>query len=262
MAGRVGRMLRQLRWSVGVRGVGGTAALMARRLVGADAGAKEVERPVHPFDTEHGVETSGRIGGSHLGAGHAHDVFNTAYLGVPPSRLRHAVAQWREVAEDWPGSRSMGEYAFFDVGCGKGRALMLASEMGFRECVGVELDPGLATVARRNVEAWERTGKARCAVRVVQGDATEVVLPALPLLVYVYNPFRGPVVRKMLERLEAHAGTRVGEMDLIYLVPEEAAEFAAFPRFQTIWEGGVRMSEEDQRWDDADVEDLGQIWRR
>ena len=256
--GVLGRAVRQLRWSVGVRGVGGTAALLARRLAGMDAGARMVERPVHPFDTEHGVETSGRIGGSHLGAGHAHDVFNTAYVGVPPSRLRDAVAQWREVA----GDRRMSEYAFFDVGCGKGRAVMLASAMGFRECAGVELDPGLAAVSRRNLEAWARTGTARCPVRIMEGDATEVALPELPLLVYVYNPFRGPVVRRMLERLEAHAGERVGEMDLIYLIPEEAGEFAAFSGFRKMWEGGVRMSEEDQRWEDADVEDLGQIWRR
>ena len=256
--GLLGRAVRQLRWSVEMRGVGGTAALVARRLVGADAGAKAVERPVHPFDTEHGVETSGRIGGSHLGAGHAHDVFNTAYVGVPPSRLRNAVEQWREVA----GDRPIGEYAFFDVGCGKGRAVMLASEMGFRECVGVELDPGLAAVAQTNVEAWERTGKAGCPVRIVEGDATEASLPELPLLVYVYNPFRGPVVRKMLKRLEAHAGTRAGAMDLIYLVPNEAGEFGTFSDFKKLWEGGVRMSEEDQRWDDADAEDLGQVWRR
>ena len=258
MAGVMQRAIRQLRWSVGLRGVGGTAALLIRRLAGVDAGAKQVERPVHPFDTDHGVETSGRIGGSHLGAGHAHDVFNTAYVGVPPSRLRNAVAQWRQVA----GDRAIGEYAFFDMGCGKGRAVMLASEMGFRECVGVELDPGLAAVARRNLEMWERTGKARCAVRVMEGDATEAALPELPLLVYAYNPFRGPVVRRMMERLEAHAGTRVGEMDLIYLVPEEAGEFTAFSRFEKRWEGGVPMSEEDRQWDDADVEDPGQVWRR
>ena len=171
--GLLGRAVRQLRWSVGVRGVAATVALVMRRLVGADPGATVVERPVHPFDTEHGVETSGRIGGSQLGAGHAHDVFNTAYVAVPPSRLENAVARWREVA----GDRQMSEYAFFDVGCGKGRAVMLASEMGFRECVGVELDPGLAAVARRNLEAWERTGKARCAVRIMEGDATEVALP-------------------------------------------------------------------------------------
>ena len=256
--GVLGRAIRQVRWSVGLRGVRGTVALMARRLVGADAGTTVVERPVHPFDTEHGVDTSGRIGGSHLGAGHPHDVYNTAYLGVPPSRLRNAVAQWRDVADE----RSIGEYAFFDMGCGKGRAVMLASEMGFRECAGVELDPGLAAMARKNLEAWERTGKARCPVRVMEGDATEIALPELPLLVYVYNPFRGPVMRKMLERLEAHAGAQVGEMDLLYLIPNEAGEFAAFPAFQKIWEGTARMSEEDQRWDDADVEDAVQVWRR
>ena len=133
---------------------------------------------------------------------------------------------------------------------------MLASEMGFRECVGVELDPGLAAVAQTNVEAWERTGKAGCPVRIVEGDATESVLPSCRCCVCV-QPVSWAGVRKMLERLEAHAGGRAGAMDLIYLVPNEAGEFAAFSDFKRLWEGGVRMSEEDQRWDDADAEDLG-----
>lgn len=256
--GLVDRAVRQLQWSVELRGVGGTAALMARRLVGLDKGAKAVERPVHPFDTDNGVQTGGRIGGSHLGVGHAHDVYNVAYQGTPPSRLVDAVAKWQTL----PGTRSIAECAFFDIGCGKGRAVMLASEMGFREVGGVELDPELARVGQQNLEAWRKTGKAKCEVRITHGDATEVPLPELPCVFFMYNPFRGPVVRKMLARLEAHAGNRMGEMDVIYLIPNEAAQFAEFSKFRKVWEGMVRMSEEDQRWDDSDVEDAGQIWRR
>ena len=139
---------------------------------------------------------------------------------------------------------------------------MLASEMGFREVGGVELDAELARVGQSNLAAWARTGKAKSAVAIVCGDATEVPLPALPCVFFLYNPFRGPVLRKMIARLEAHAGDRVGEMDLIYLIPNEAAEFAAFPHFKKVWEGTARMSDEDQRWDDSDVEDAGQVWRR
>ena len=78
----------------------------------------------------------------------------------------------------------------------------------------------------------------------------------------MYNPFRGPVVARMLARLDHHAGEHEGELDILYLIPNEAAQFAAFPRFHKLWEGMVLMSPEDQRWDDSDVEDLGQIWRR
>ena len=252
------RMLRQVRWSIASRGVGGTALLAVRRLMGRDAGRERAEARVSPFDLEHGVDTGGRIGGSHLGAGHAHDRYSTAYLGTPPSRFRAAIERWRTM----PEVRAMGEYAFFDVGCGKGRAVMLASEMGFREVAGVELDPGLARVARENLATWCEQGGARCAVRVLEGDAAEVPLPELPCVIFLYNPFRGPVLRKLLERLEEHAGQRAGEIDVIYLVPEQAAEFAGFPRFRRMWEGMVAMSEEDRRWDDSDVEDAGQIWRR
>lgn len=252
------RAVRQLRWSVELRGVGGTAALATRRLLGMEHGHRQPERPVHPFDIEHGVETGGRIGGSHLGVGHSHDVYNVAYQGAPPSRLRHAVELWRAV----PGTRPIGDYAFFDVGCGKGRVVMLASELGFREVGGVELDPALAGIGQNNLIEWAKTGKAKCPVTITQGDATEVPLPDLPCVLFMYNPFRGPVVAKMLARLEQHVGDRVSELDVIYLVPNEAAEFAAFPKFKKMWEGVAVMSEEDQRWDDSDVEDAAQVWRR
>ena len=252
------RAMRQLRWSIELRGIGGTLRLAFRRLVGRDPGAAVVDRPVHPFDTGHNVDTGGRIGGSHLGSGHPHDIYSTAYVSVPPSRLLDAVARWQGL----PGTRPISDYAFFDLGCGKGRAVMVASELGFREVGGVELDPGLATIAKANLESWAKTGKARCPVHVVEGDATEVDLPALPLLVYLYNPFRAPVVRALLARLNAHAGEKRGELDMIYLVPEQATEFETATAFAKLWEGGVRMSEEDRRWDDADPEDAGQIWRR
>ena len=257
--GVVTRGVRQVRWSIATRGVAGTASLALRRLLGRDAGqVQTAPGAVCAFDVEHGVDTAGRIGGSRLGAGHAHDVYNTAYLGTPPSRFAAAIAQWRTLT----GVRPVGEYAFFDAGCGKGRVAMLASGMGFREVRGVELDPELARVAMRNVEVWRGAGRARCGIKVTQGDVTEAPLPELPCVVFLFNPFRGPVMRKLLARLEQHAGERAGEMDVIYLIPNEAAEFAAYPRFRRMWEGMVAMSGEDAVWDGSDAEDLGQIWRR
>ena len=34
------------------------------------------------------------------------------------------------------------EYTSLDLGCGKGRAVLLASEVGFREAVGMDMDCG------------------------------------------------------------------------------------------------------------------------
>ena len=237
MTGRLGAVVARMRWSLRQRGLVGTLRMVAGRLLGR----RRADVTVHPFDKEYGVETSGLIGGGELSGGHAHDVFSTAYFGVPPSRFRAAVERWRSTA----GVLEVSQYAFVDVGCGKGRALLLASEMGFRAVVGVELNAGLAAVAERNVQRWEELGRARCAVEVRTGDATEIELPRGPLLVYLYNPFRGEVLRRLLERLDAWAAEGGERLEVLYLYPEEEAVFGEFPPFARLWREPVGLAGED-----------------
>lgn len=202
---------------------------------------RKMEAMVHPFDAEHGVETSGLIGGGTLAGGDAQSAFSTAYFGVPPSRFRAAVGRWR--ATDGVGE--MAEYAFVDVGCGKGRAILLASEMGFREVLGVELNEGLAETAAKNLELWKSAGRARCPVRVMCLDAARIEFPGGPTLVYLYNPFRAQVLRALLRRIDAWAEGGGGPVDVLYLYPEEETVFAEFPKFKRMWREGVRIAAED-----------------
>ena len=104
----------------------------------------------HPFDLEFGMRTSGLVAGRNLKSGHRHDRHNTAYYGVAPSVFQGLVARWRRSRPAAP----IDEFAFVDVGAGMGRAVLLASELSFREVVGVELNPALARIARKNVGAW------------------------------------------------------------------------------------------------------------
>ena len=253
--GRLRRALHQIRWSMAVRGGGGTAGLIIARLLRRSTAVPE---GMHAFDLAHGVETSGRISGAELGAGHPHDVHTTAYLAVPPSRFRAAITQWQTL----PGTRPVATYAFVDVGCGKGRAVLLAAGMGFRECLGVELDPGLAAIAQRNVNGWRVGDVAAPPMRIVNADAIESELPQGPMLIYLYNPFRGVVLRRLLARLEALASSHAGELDVLYLVPEQAAEFATYPQFACLWKGAVAASDEDVAAQGSDRYDACAIFRR
>src|ERR1039458_2883444 len=106
--------------------------------------------PIHPFDQMHGVDTSGLVPAAHLVTGHANDEHVTAYYGVAPSILRALIGHWRETVPPHPIS----SYTFIDVGAGKGRGLLVASEFRFRKVVGIELNPSLATIARQNVAHW------------------------------------------------------------------------------------------------------------
>src|SRR5579863_10298253 len=101
----------------------------------------------HPFDQVNGVRTSGLVAGRHLKSGHHHDRYSTAYYGVAPSVFTALIRRWARTLSH----ETIEEFAFIDLGAGMGRAVLLASEMPFREVIGVELNPTLARIARRNL---------------------------------------------------------------------------------------------------------------
>ena len=156
----------------------------------------------------------------------------------------------------------MEEYAFVDIGCGKGRALMVASETGFRETLGVEMNHGLAVTAQANLRLRQQNGPFRTAVHLIEGDATRIELPDLPLLVFLYNPFQAPVLRLLLQRLSATASERRGALDVLYAVPSQEAVFSEFPSFERLWSEAVPMSAEDAAADPvSSPEDRCSLWR-
>jgi predicted RNA methylase len=92
----------------------------------------------------------------------------------------------------------MEEFSFIDVGAGMGRAMLLAAELPFRQVVGVELNPTLARIARKNLTVWRASGRARAPMRLVCRDAAEFRLPEGPCLAFLFNPFGAPVMRRVL----------------------------------------------------------------
>src|SRR5215469_1881738 len=101
---------------------------------------KPTTHPIHPFDQIHGTDTSGLVPARDLVTGHPNDEHVTAYYGVAPSILRTLVQHWLATAPP----HHITDYTFLDIGAGKGRAVLLASEFPFRQVIGVELNPALA----------------------------------------------------------------------------------------------------------------------
>jgi hypothetical protein len=220
----------------------GTARQAMQRTMGSRGATKPA---LHPFDEEYGTDTSGLVSGGGLFSGHEHDRFSVAYYGMSPSRMRRALARWRETS----GTADVSEYTFVDIGSGKGRAMMLASELPFREMVGVELNASLHQAAEKNLEMWHESGRALSPMRLVQGDALGLSLPEGRLLIFMYNPFIAPMMRRLLARVEAAAGDRRGEIDLLYVVPQQEDVFAEFPGFELLWSERIGMSEVDAATD-------------
>ena len=121
----------------------------------------------------------------------------------------------------------------------------------------MELHPGLAGVAEANVAEWTAAGRAVCPVRIIRQDATEFTFPDGPCLLYLFNPFAEPVMKRLVERIEEDFRARSSMLDLIYFNPEAGPLLETHGGFQLLWTGAVPMSEEDTAVDlVASPEDL------
>ncbi len=195
----------------------------------------------HPFDLEFGVRTSGLVAGRHLGSGHCNDRHVTAYYAVAPSVFQGMIVRWRRCRPLAP----IDEYTFIDLGAGMGRAMLLAAAYPFRAVVGVELHPTLARIARKNLGIWRAGGRTRVPMRMFCRDALDFSLPAGPSVVFLFNPFGAPVLRRLLRAWRRTLAERPAQLDILYVNNEQESVLRREPEFERLFHGPVRRSNPD-----------------
>jgi SAM-dependent methyltransferase len=150
--------------------------------------------PIHPFDNQYGIRTSGFLPGSVLRL--AYSIKKTTayvgYLGVQPSIIRRML-------NILPHHN---DATFLDLGCGKGRALVVASEFPFRSVMGVEICPELVKVAKENAQVIARNLPDRTPITVVNTNALDYALPECNLIIFLYNPFGEDLITRLLTNIE------------------------------------------------------------
>lgn len=110
------------------------------------------------------------------------------------------------------------EDVFLDYGCGKGRAIIMAAQYPFRRVVGVEIALPLAEAARRNLRiVSKKLACERIEVHCESADRMEV--PPDVSVVYLYNPFHGSVLGRVLANLRASLEASPRRMCVIYNNP-------------------------------------------
>ena len=184
---------------------------------------------VHPFDQAHGVDTSGFVFGGDIDTGSPADFYNTAYWAISPSSLSAALAV---LPLDPAG------FTFVDLGCGKGRALLVAAHHGFGRLLGVEISPSLAAIARANLARFPNA-------EVRTQDATVVEYPDTLLVIFLYHPFLAKVLRQALSNLMRQRATLPRELYILFANPSYQSLFSRLPAFQEIWTKEFPLSEED-----------------
>jgi predicted RNA methylase len=196
---------------------------------------------LHPFDLQYRVRTSGLVAGRHLKTGHSHDKHATAYYAVAPSVLTALVKRWRKTTPAAPVEMT----TFIDVGAGMGRGVLVASQLPFKAVIGVELHPGLARVARRNLGLWRKAGRAVCPLRLIERDAVELELPPGPIVAFLFNPFGATVLRKLLRAWRKQFAASAASLDILYVNNEQEHVLEATPGFTRLYKGKIPRSRID-----------------
>ena len=142
------------------------------------------------YDWEHRVNTtSGTVGWRARLLG----LFHSPYQPTEPTLFREMIASL-PIAFD--------TFTFVDLGSGKGRTLLMASEYPFRRIVGVELIAELHRAAEENIRDY-RSPTQRCVeIESMLADAREFEVPTEPLVLYLFNPLPERAFSEVLLRVE------------------------------------------------------------
>ncbi len=212
--------LQRVRHSIASRGLFRTVADVATLLL-----AYHPERD-HSFDRAFGTDTAGSVPTSRLGIDDPEMRASAIlYLPSPPRvtrwMLNHIGVRYRD-------------FAFVDLGCGKGRVILVASEYPFKEVIGVEISSELSAIARSNSARYQPPKRQGTPIRVENVDATSFGFPTTNLVLHLYHPFESFVTAAVLSKLQESLVTTPRHVVVAYLTYESASAavrdvFAGFP---------------------------------
>lgn len=205
---------------------------MTATLVGALAGLTKPVAPALPFrkwcrrfkdrsfDFRFQVDTANCVSPEDLEMAPSRRVHAVEYAATSPISFCQVISELGIQYSD---------YAFVDLGSGKGRVLLLASEFPFREVIGVEIAPSLHAIAEQNIATFQARTRSHRPVSSICSDVTNFVPPAGPTIFFFYNPFHGEVLECALENLRKSYEQSPRPMMIVYHNPVHRAVFERMP---------------------------------
>lgn len=125
-------------------------------------------------------------------------------------------------------------FTFIDLGSGKGRTLLMASDYPFQRILGVELLPSLNEVAQQNVKQYHSKSQKCFAMESICADATNFPLPEDGLVIYLFNPFPETGLRRAIANLEKSLGAHPRPVYVLYHNPQLESVLTESGRFKKI----------------------------
>ena len=124
-------------------------------------------------------------------------------------------------------SIDLSEYYFIDLGSGKGRVILMASMLPFKEIIGVEFSESLNAITKKNLELFPKDVQLCREISIFLMDVTEYIFPDDKYILFMFNPFDKPVMVKVIENFTKQFINHPHNMIIIYLNPQFASLFDA-----------------------------------
>jgi SAM-dependent methyltransferase len=162
------------------------------------------------FDIAHGVETSTRVHRSDLRSSSPNWISCHGYWPTRPDIFEESLSALKIAHED---------FVFIDFGSGKGRVLLLASELPFAKVVGLELSSELHVAGLENVERYKSSTQKCRDITSLCVDFTTFQLPLSPLVLYFYNPASRDVMATVAANIARSLREKKRPVFVIYVTP-------------------------------------------
>jgi CelD/BcsL family acetyltransferase involved in cellulose biosynthesis/SAM-dependent methyltransferase len=175
------------------------------------------------FDARRGVHTVGRVHADQLDLVGVHG--SNGYMSLNAKAAAGALRALRV-----PTTRG-----FVDVGCGRGRMLIVAMEHGFQRVRGIELSAALCAEAERNLAAYavRHPGPS---VQVLNRDATRWPVDDTDSVFYLYNPFGAEALSAVLGNIRASLTRTPRDLRVLYAEPVHRQLLDADPFWSRVGE--------------------------
>jgi len=126
------------------------------------------------------------------------------------------------------------QFDFIDLGCGKGRALLLASDYPFRRILGVELFPEYQQICEENIQKYQSPSQQCFKIESLCADARDFRFPAVPTVLFLFNPLPEPGLQVVVRNLEKSLVASPRPIIIVYHNPILEHVLAAAPQFKRV----------------------------
>lgn len=181
------------------------------------------------FDRRYGLDTQTPILAHRLELMAPGGKFAHRYEGTPIPLLRKIV---RRIGTD------LRRFTFIDLGSGKGRVLLIASQYPFNSVIGVEFSETLHKIAQANIARFVDLGLTKIRPTSINMDAGALDFSTIgDKIIFCNNPFAGSLMLKVLDNLQCSLTQSRDDVILIYLTPISTEVSECLSKFKIIDQG-------------------------